>query len=80
VVGVLETYEYDETGVVGNRLDVCPFCDHGFADHEARWRHYLDDHDPEDAGLSALGSIPEDADAPLFRSVDELPGGEAGGD
>lgn len=49
-----------------NRLVACPFCGHEFAHNEPRWKHFLDDHDPEDAGLSPLGTIPPDHAAPLF--------------
>lgn len=77
---MLRTYEYDGLGVTGNRLDRCPFCGHSFETHEFRPDHFLDHHDPEDAGLTPLGTVPEDHDAPLFQPVDALPGGEARAD
>lgn len=36
------------------RLVACPFCEHTFEHKEPRWRHFLEDHEPEDAGLSPI--------------------------
>jgi len=49
-----------------HRLVTCPFCGHKFADWEPRWKHFLDEHGPEDAGLTPEGEINPDHDAPLF--------------
>jgi len=35
-------------------LTVCP-CGYVFAGNENRWKHFLEDHQPEDFGLSRLG-------------------------
>lgn len=43
----LEFYEYGH-GVARNRLVACPFCPHEFDEHEQRWRHFYNDHVPED--------------------------------
>ncbi|QDX39855.1 hypothetical protein [Salarchaeum sp. JOR-1] len=64
--GVLEvrTYERSQQSI---RLVSCPFCTHDFDPHEPRWKHLLDEHDPEDAGLTPAGEIAPGHDAPLFE-------------
>ncbi|WP_227260952.1 hypothetical protein [Salarchaeum japonicum] len=47
----------------------CPFCGHDFQPNEPRWKHLLDEHDPEDAGLTPAGEIAPGHDAPLFGGV-----------
>lgn len=54
-------------------LSECPVCGHEFGKNQHRWKHYLEDHDPEDFGLSPLGVVPEDHDDPLFLPPEELP-------
>lgn len=55
MVGVtLEVYEYGR-GVARNRLVACPLCGYSFDEHERRWKHFLDEHSPEDAGLTSVG-------------------------
>lgn len=50
----LEVYEYDK-GVAQNRLTACPLCGHQFGFGEARWEHFLDEHDPSDVPALAGG-------------------------
>lgn len=51
MVGVaLEVLEYES--ITRRRLTACPFCGHQFEEYEPRWKHYLDDHGPEDVGRS----------------------------
>jgi ribosomal protein S27AE len=74
VVGVtLEAYRYDQKGTVATKLTECPACGHAFGEHEARWKHFLDEHGPEDLGLSAPGETPESHLEPLFVPVEDLP-------
>lgn len=47
------------------QLTDCPLCGYAFDESEYRWLHFLQDHRPEDAGLSPLGTIPDCHDAPL---------------
>ncbi|MEE6211085.1 hypothetical protein U3A55_13125 [Salarchaeum sp. III] len=47
----LETYEY-EHGVARNRLIACPLCGYEFEWNEHRWKHFVDDHGPEDIPVS----------------------------
>ncbi|MFP4530179.1 MAG: hypothetical protein ACLFNC_02690 [Halodesulfurarchaeum sp.] len=46
---VIKTYD---KGQIIVRLVSCPFCGHDFEDHEPRWKHFLDEHDAADAGLT----------------------------
>lgn len=55
-------------------FSMCPICRHIFDKYEHRWKHFLDEHEPEDLGLSPLGEIPEDHDEPLFTPPSEIPG------
>ena len=50
----LQRTEIPGQGVVRVSLTACPLgdCGHEFEKYEPRWRHYLDDHTPEDCGLS----------------------------
>lgn len=67
----LEYYEYEECGRVQNRLVECPLCGHEFSHREPRWRHFFEDHGPEDAGLAPLGTIQHDPEGSLWDdSVD----------
>ena len=58
----LDERSYPTQGTTGVRLCTCPLlleggperCDYEFTDHESRYKHYLDHHLPEDAGLSPL--------------------------
>lgn len=51
----------------GDKLQLvdCPLCGHSFDKREHRFRHFLQEHRPEDAGLSPLGTIPDRHDSPL---------------
>lgn len=50
--GALEVTLYSRSKRVV-RLVSCPFCGHSFDDHEPRWKHFLEEHDPDDVpGLS----------------------------
>lgn len=64
----IETRVYSR-GRRTHRITGCPFCGHEFEDWEPRWKHFLDEHDPEDAGLSPAGEVAPDHDAPLFGGV-----------
>jgi len=68
--GCLEIRRHDRSKE-SIRLIACPFCDHEFTPWEPRWKHILDEHDPEDAGLTPLGEIKPDHDAPLFGGVEQ---------
>jgi hypothetical protein len=69
----LEYYEYEECGRVQNRIVECPLCGHEFSPREPRWEHFFDDHTPEDAGLTPLGTIPDDAGGGLWGDVPDSP-------
>ena len=43
----LQPIQYDGH-TVRNRLVYCPLCGHQFDRYEPRWKHFLDDHDPDD--------------------------------
>jgi len=43
----IETYEYGH-GVAQNRLLWCPLCGYEFEKHEHRWKHFHEEHGPED--------------------------------
>lgn len=58
----------------GNKLTACPLCGHEFGHMEPRWKHLLDEHGPEDAGLSPVGEQ-GDSGQPLFDPVAQIPGG-----
>ena len=67
MVGVsLRTRTY-ERGVKFHTLTHCPFCGYAFSPNERRHKH-LSEHDPEDAGLSPLGVIPDGHDRPLLAT------------
>jgi len=59
----LHKREYPGQGVTSNQLTTCPLledggpdaCGYEFSKHEARWKHFFDEHGPLDADLSALG-------------------------
>lgn len=73
MVGVslrVREYERSERFVT---LTECPACGYPFAADERRWKHLLQEHNPEDFGLDPLGETDDRHDSPLF-------GGEAGGD
>lgn len=53
------------------RLVACPFCGHTFADNEHRWKHFLENHDPEDAGLTPLNEPTPELVTDGGRDVDE---------
>ena len=72
----LEFNRYAGKGAVRNRLTACPLCGHNFERHEPRWKHFLNEHDPEDAGLSPLGQTPPEASRPLFADDVAASGGE----
>lgn len=61
--GVLEIKEYGRSKRVC-KLVACPFCGYEFGYKEPRWKHFLDEHEPEDTGLSPFGKRP--ASGPLF--------------
>lgn len=64
------------------QLTACPLCGYAFDDREERPPHFLDDHRPEDAGLSPLGTIPDRHDAPLAATSPEqaVPDPDAAGE
>lgn len=68
----LEILEY-ENGYREPKIVVCPACGHDFAVNESRWRHFLEDHGPEDFGLSPIGECDEAAQGPMFARVEDLP-------
>lgn len=72
--GGLEIASYQKGREVYTLVE-CPFCGHEFDKNEARWKHLLEKHDPEDAGLAPLGEV-RDNQNPLFKPVDELPSAE----
>lgn len=51
----------------------CSLCSYEFDHKESRPEHFLDEHEPEDAGLTPLGEVNPDADEDLFVSIDDLP-------
>lgn len=53
VRGSIEVRTYGRSKQV-IRLVSCPFCGYAFGHNEHRWKHFFDDHGPEDAGLSPL--------------------------
>jgi len=58
-------------------LTACP-CSYVFAENENRWKHFLEDHAPEDFGLSPLGErAASPAGSPPVVATDR---GETGGD
>lgn len=59
--GSLEITRYDRSKDRLRLVD-CPFCDHTFDEKEPRWLHFLEEHDPEDAGLSPVGESPKAVD------------------
>lgn len=46
------------------KLLACPFCGYEFDHREVRWTHFLEEHDPEDAGLTPLGERPRTDSVP----------------
>lgn len=66
----LEYYEYDDCGVVMTRFVDCPLCGYEFGHQEPRWKHFLDDHTPDDAGLSPLGTVTGGVEPSLFDDPD----------
>jgi|GEM_PF-2328400 len=52
--GNLEIRHYDRSKIWYN-LVACPLCEHEFEENEARWKHFLQEHEPEDAGLAPIG-------------------------
>ena len=59
MVGVtLERTAYAGQAVVQVTLVDCPArdCDHRFKHYEQRWRHFLEEHGPEDFGLEPLAA------------------------
>lgn len=51
--GSLEIREYGRSKRVV-RLVTCPFCGYAFDDHEPRWKHFLEYHDPEEGALGTI--------------------------
>ncbi len=68
MVGVSLTTDTYARGRRVHTLTACP-CGYVFDSHENRWKHFLEDHNPEDFGLSPLGEIPDQRDGPLFGGV-----------
>lgn len=62
------------SGVTRNRMTGCPLCGYEFGHMEPRWKHILDEHGPEDAGLSPIG-VQCDDDGSLFDDLEAIPGG-----
>ena len=58
VLGVTRRGHLEVTSYTKGRelvtLVSCPLCGHEFDDHEPRWQHFLEEHEPEDAGLTPL--------------------------
>lgn len=53
--GNLEIRYYDRSKIVYNLVG-CPLCeDYEFSENEHRWKHFLQEHAPEDAGLAPIG-------------------------
>lgn len=52
--GNLEIRYYDHSKIWYN-LIACPLCTHKFEENEHRWKHFLNEHSPADAGLSPIG-------------------------
>ena len=67
----LDRHYSEGHGYVQVRLVSCPLCGKDFEDHEPRWLHFLDEHGPEDAGLSPLGEITAN-DGPLFDDPEDV--------
>lgn len=55
----LERRRRDGHGVVEVRLVTCPICGYEFDDYDPRWHHFLEEHDPEDAGLGPIDEVPD---------------------
>ncbi|MEF8772943.1 hypothetical protein [Halodesulfurarchaeum sp.] len=70
--GTLEIKTFSKGREV-KRLVECPFCCHTFDDHDPQWKHFLEEHDPENAGLTPLGDGGK-SQSPLFEPMDEIPG------
>ena len=52
----LEFVTYDESrGFRQVRFIECPLCGHEFEKNEERSTHFLNEHEPEDAGLAPIG-------------------------
>jgi len=51
-------------------LTVCPACGYEFDEDEDRF-HHLGEHAPEDFGLSPLGEVGDDHQAPLFPEIED---------
>ncbi|MFB6114381.1 MAG: hypothetical protein ABEJ58_09825 [Halodesulfurarchaeum sp.] len=66
----LERTRFEGHGEIRNRLVQCPFCGHDFDDQEPPWLHFLENHGPEDAGLSPIGEGALDS-SPLFDPIEE---------
>lgn len=62
----LASTRYEGCGEVYNTLESCPACGYEFVAGERRDEHIAEEHGPADFGLSPLGTIPADHDAPLF--------------
>jgi DNA modification methylase len=84
VVGVtLERTAYAGQGLVRVTLTACPAqnCTHEFSSHEPRWKHFLDDHTPEDFGLSpqlvADGGQPAESDQSISQWTHDIHQGDA---
>jgi len=82
IQGALEvrTYGRSQKAI---RLLSCPFCGHEFDSHEPRWKHFLDQHNPEDAGLSPLNErapklVPDGGQDPRPEPTDEKTGQKKG--
>lgn len=67
MVGVSLSTDVYARGRRVHTLTRCPFCGYEFDRDERRHKH-LGEHDPEDAGLSPLGEIPENHDRPLLAA------------
>ncbi|NIB99407.1 hypothetical protein [Halobacterium sp. R2-5] len=59
----VRTYERSERFVT---LTHCPACEYPFDTDERRWKHFLQDHDPEDFGLDPLGVVDDCHNKLLF--------------
>jgi hypothetical protein len=68
VVGVSLTTDVYARGRRVHTLTVCP-CGYSFDLNENRWKHYLEDHNPEDFGLSPLRKSPDHLDRTLTGGV-----------
>lgn len=52
--GNLKIRHYDRSKIWYNLVS-CSLCEHDFVENEVRWKRFLQEHEPEDAGLAPIG-------------------------